>query len=195
MRHGKRLLGMLLASSMGLTACAAQGKITDNGSTIVFQQQQEPDKLNPIISDMMATIDAGVILTGAPGTTAGNVVGGSVAGAGNLIAGTDFGVYIDGSGFVVQGNTIGANVTRTSGTGTGMGVELAFDSDGNTIGGGVADTDLVLGNTITFCATGVDSMNSRLGQRQCVPRVAAFSMPTICSSADCGMGATTTAVR
>ncbi|MDB5096946.1 MAG: ABC-type transporter, periplasmic subunit [Cyanobacteria bacterium RYN_339] len=58
MRHSKRTLAFLAAACVAASGCSPQGKVTDNGSTVVFQQQQEPDKLNPVISDMMATIDA-----------------------------------------------------------------------------------------------------------------------------------------
>ena len=48
----------LVAAIVLTSGCAAQARIKDNGDTIVYQEQQEPDKLNPVISDMMATIDA-----------------------------------------------------------------------------------------------------------------------------------------
>lgn len=60
MQHFRRL-GPALVAAAGLlwtAGCSSEGRLTDNGSTIVFHQQQEPDALNPIISEMMATIDA-----------------------------------------------------------------------------------------------------------------------------------------
>lgn len=56
-----RPLGPALVAAAGLllaTGCAPEARLTDNGDTVVFHQQQEPDALNPYISEMMATIDA-----------------------------------------------------------------------------------------------------------------------------------------
>ncbi|MFN3431104.1 MAG: ABC transporter substrate-binding protein, partial [Candidatus Sericytochromatia bacterium] len=56
-----RPLGPALAAAAGLllaTGCAPEARLTDNGDTIVYHQQQEPDALNPIISEMVATNDA-----------------------------------------------------------------------------------------------------------------------------------------
>lgn len=42
----------------GATACRPEAALHDNGRRVVFHEQQEPDALNPLISDMMATVDA-----------------------------------------------------------------------------------------------------------------------------------------
>ncbi|HEY9722291.1 MAG TPA: peptide ABC transporter substrate-binding protein, partial [Oscillatoriaceae cyanobacterium] len=51
------VLGAAATVSLVLSGCAAD-RVTNNGDMIVFSEQQEPDALNPIISDMLATVDA-----------------------------------------------------------------------------------------------------------------------------------------
>lgn len=60
MQHNRRL-GPAIIAVAGLlwaSGCANEAHLNDNGNTVVFHQQQEPDALNPYISEMMATIDA-----------------------------------------------------------------------------------------------------------------------------------------
>jgi parallel beta-helix repeat protein len=87
--------------------------------------------------------------------SSGNTVGGSAAGAGNLISGnTNDGVWVNGvSGVYVQGNKIGTDVTGTTFLpNTGNGVDLLGGSQQNyvgTDGDGVADAtegNLISGN-------------------------------------------------
>jgi hypothetical protein len=73
----------------------------------------------------------------------GNLVGGTTAGAGNLISGNGLnGVLITGAGTTgntVAGNDIGTDVTGTLALGNGFGgVNLDSGASGNTIGGTVA---------------------------------------------------------
>lgn len=77
----------------------------------------------------------GLYVSGAPG----NTIGGTGAGAGNLISGNgDDGIYLTGAsttGTVIQGNTIGADVTGTAALGNyNEGVYLE-NASANTIGG------------------------------------------------------------
>jgi peptide/nickel transport system substrate-binding protein len=51
-------LPLAAAAALTVTSCGQEAQMTSNGSTIVFHQQQEPDALNPIISEMVATTDA-----------------------------------------------------------------------------------------------------------------------------------------
>ena len=85
----------------------------------------------------------------------GNIIGGTGAGAGNLISGhNNSGVFILGSGATenwVQGNFIGTDVTGTSALGNVNGVFITFDASDNTIGGTASGA----GNTIAFNANGV----------------------------------------
>jgi parallel beta-helix repeat protein len=77
----------------------------------------------------------------------GNTVGGTGAGAGNLISGNiDFGMFLSGSANVVQGNRVGTDATGTAPLPNGTGAYLT-GSD-NTVGGAAAGA----GNTIAFNA-------------------------------------------
>jgi hypothetical protein len=85
-----------------------------------------------------------------PGAT-GNTIGGTTAGAGNLISGNDrFGVYLLGptSGNVVQGNVIGTSPDGRAALGNGAdGLALLIGPAGNTIGGtAAAAANLISGN-------------------------------------------------
>jgi hypothetical protein len=78
-----------------------------------------------------------------------NTVGGTAAGARNLIAGSFTGVYVfSGTGNLIQGNYIGTDVTGTQALGNTFGV-LLFTSQSQTIVGGTAPGagNLISGNT------------------------------------------------
>jgi parallel beta-helix repeat protein len=85
-----------------------------------------------------------------------NTIGGTVAGAGNVISGNDTGVDIEGSiaaANVVQGNLIGTDATGTvalGNTGNG-GVRITAGATNNLIGGTVAGA----GNVISGNSTGI----------------------------------------
>ena len=85
-------------------------------------------------------------INGAPG----NTIGGTAAGAGNLISGNGGGVYVRGSGATgnkVEGNYIGTQGDGTSALGnTGHGVVISTVASDNTIGGTAAGA----GNVIAF---------------------------------------------
>jgi parallel beta-helix repeat protein len=72
--------------------------------------------------------------------SSGNLVGGTVAGASNVISGNDQeGVMIDGSasGNLIQGNLIGTDIGGTNALGNGLNGVASFNAAGNTIGGTV----------------------------------------------------------
>jgi hypothetical protein len=80
-----------------------------------------------------------------------NTIGGSVAGAGNLISGNFNGVVImfssSGGGDLVEGNLIGTDPTGTMAVGNLVGVVLQSGSN-NTVGGTTAGTrNVISGNT------------------------------------------------
>ena len=85
----------------------------------------------------------------------GNIIGGTGAGAGNLISGhNNSGVFILGAGAtgnVVQSNLIGTDVTGTSALGNSSGVFITFNASDNTIGGTASGA----GNTVAFNFNGV----------------------------------------
>jgi titin len=75
----------------------------------------------------------------------GNTIGGTEAGAANLISGNGAGVAIYASGNLVQGNYIGTDITGTQGLGNVTGV--AIGGSGNTVGGTMAGAgNLISGN-------------------------------------------------
>jgi hypothetical protein len=79
-------------------------------------------------------------------TVSSNTIGGSVAGAGNLISGNlDRGITLDGSNNIVQGNLIGTDVTGLNPLGNARtGIEIG--GNGNLVGG----TNNGAGNIIAF---------------------------------------------
>jgi hypothetical protein len=85
-------------------------------------------------------------------SSSGNTIGGTVAGAADLISGNgQSGVVMDGSSDnVIAGDFIGTDATGTKGLGNGYeksGVSLTDASNGNTIGGTVAGaSDVISGN-------------------------------------------------
>ena len=131
------------------------------------------------------TTDFAVDLNNTVGTSAVNTLGGTTAGAGNLIAGTDYGVVIEeGGGFLIEGNTIGLNASGTAGIGGGIGIGIVFDSTNNVIGGTVAGAgnvisgnaangvemdgsgvtnNTVVGNLIGINATGTAALGNATG--------------------------------
>ncbi len=83
----------------------------------------------------------------------GNTIGGTAAGAGNVISGnTSDGVNITGSGTgdnVVAGNLIGTNAAGTAAIANAIGVEVQGAATGNTIGGVAATPGTGAGNVIS----------------------------------------------
>jgi photosystem II stability/assembly factor-like uncharacterized protein len=117
-----------------------------------------------------------------------NVIGGTAAGAGNLISGNNLGIKADGTGTLIQGNRIGTDVTGTHKVGNGGGIQgsgpntqiggltaaarniisgngtgVSFDGPGGKIQGNFIGTDitgtLALGNT----SLGVGGANILIG--------------------------------
>jgi photosystem II stability/assembly factor-like uncharacterized protein len=52
-----------------------------------------------------------------------NIIGGTAAGAGNLVSGNQTGIYLSSSGALVQGNLIGTDVTGTLAIGNNQGIQ------------------------------------------------------------------------
>jgi titin len=77
-------------------------------------------------------------------STVGSLIGGTAAGAGNLISGNTYGIYSHGRD-VVQGNFIGTDITGTVALGNRSGVSAGYGGD--TIGGTTpAARNIISGN-------------------------------------------------
>jgi hypothetical protein len=131
------------ANLIGGTTAGTRNVISGNGNAGVYvigggaagNQLQG----NTIGADVTGTMAVGNSLWGLYFSNApANLIGGTSAGAGNLISGNNDGVFLIGSGTrgnQLQGNTIGANITGTTGLGNtrlGLYLESALT---NTIGG------------------------------------------------------------
>ena len=127
---------------------------------------------NYIGTDASGTVAIGNTVSGVIVSGSSNTIGGTVAGAGNLISGnTNRGIYLVGATSVnnlVQGNLIGTDVTGNAALANGDGILIVSGASNNIIGGSVAGAgNLVSGNTeegieITHAGT---SGNQVLGNR------------------------------
>ncbi len=107
----------------------------------------------------LGNIGSGIIVANSAlgGSAANNTIGGTLAGAGNVLSGNDLhGLEINtigSSGNLVQGNYIGTNAAGTAerpnglvgGTSTGRGIRIN-GAPGNTIGGSSAARNVISGN-------------------------------------------------
>jgi titin len=147
--------GLVLNGSnnlIGGTTAQARNLISGNGYTGIRILGGNANQVqgNYIGTDVTGTLALGnaygVILQGGH-----SLIGGTAAGAGNLISGNqDSGVLLDGvGGNQVQGNTIGTDVTGTQALGNYVGVDLEQPSGGNLIGGAEAGAgNLISGNRL-----------------------------------------------
>jgi len=92
-------------------------------------------------------VNAGVYILDAPN----NIVGGTAAGAGNLISGGATGVYVEGAGStgnVIQGNWIGLDASGNGAIPNVTGIRLTGSSSGTLVGGTTASArNVISGNT------------------------------------------------
>ncbi|MDO8614379.1 MAG: hypothetical protein Q7T33_01405 [Dehalococcoidia bacterium] len=154
-------------NTIGGTTAAARNVISGNNGSGVFIIGGGTGNLvqgNFIGTDVTGTvIDPGGILVdddelgngnaGVNIEASGNIIGGTAAGAGNVISGNGVGVFMRGNQFggptdnLVQGNLIGTDVSGTGALGNSFGVYLSYAS-GNTIGGTTAGArNVISGNT------------------------------------------------
>ena len=114
------------------------------------QWKQQRDRGNFIGTDPTGTQSrpngtSGIEVNGS-GVPANNLIGGTVAGAGNLISGNPTGLRINSPGNTVQGNLIGTDPTGTQAVPNGSGVNAGAN---NTLIGGLtpAARNVISGNT------------------------------------------------
>jgi titin len=150
---------------------------------------------NSIGTDSTGLVDLGNGYRGVyvKGGAAGNTIGGTVAGAGNLIsANPQAGVQIDGSsGNVVQGNLIGVDMTGGTALPNGQGI-LINGGSANTIGGAITGAGNVIsgnnaggitilgsaGNVIQANLIGVDQTGSvKLGNGSSTDGIFVYNSP------------------
>jgi hypothetical protein len=136
------------ANTIGGAAPAARNVIAGNAQVGIFLQgDAEVLEGNFIGTDVTG---AGALGNGGAGvwvTGTGDAVGGTAAGAGNVIAANaGAGVVIEATGTRVQGNWIGTDATGTQALGNGGNGVAVVDATGNTVGGSAPRA----GNTIAF---------------------------------------------
>jgi uncharacterized repeat protein (TIGR01451 family)/CSLREA domain-containing protein len=159
-------------NTIGGTASGARNVISGNGASgveIAFGGATgNKVQGNYIGTNVNGTAALGNTFEGVVTRDASNtIIGGSVAGAGNLISGNgEFGVAIvrfsgGSTGNQVQGNSIGTDVTGTAALGNSSSGVYIFDVPGNTIGGATMGT----GNTIAFNGSVGVSVNVATGNR------------------------------
>jgi hypothetical protein len=142
-------------TTIGGTSAGARNIISGNQSGIYLASTNSTlIQGNYIGTDATGTIALGNTQDGVRlFNSSGNTIGGSAAGARNLIAGNanHFGIELDGdssTGNVIQGNYIGTNVTGNAALGNGSGIGLAHKSPSNNKIGGTSpgEGNLVSGN-------------------------------------------------
>jgi titin len=137
-------IGGTVTAARNLIASSAHSGLTLDGPGNLVEG-------NFIGTDVSGMVALGNSADGVHVTGDNNVIGGTVAGAGNLISGNaGFGIVLSSSGNVIQGNDIGTDVTGTAPLGNrlgGVGVaDLSVRRSGSLIGGEMAGA----GNTIAF---------------------------------------------
>jgi len=145
-------------NTIGGTAAGARNVISSNSNDGVEMRDANTNgnfvQGNYLGTDITGALDLGnngpgvLIMTGA----SNNTIGGTAAGAGNLISGNgNRGVFIQNvgtSGNLIQGNFIGTNASGNAGVGnTNGGIVISQGTTNNTVGGAAAGTrNLISGN-------------------------------------------------
>ncbi|MEA2204292.1 MAG: hypothetical protein QOE77_1068 [Blastocatellia bacterium] len=147
-------IGILFSSSsnnlIGGVTAAARNVISGNGDGVAVTGTNNVVQGNFIGTDPTGTIalgngTSGVSISGSPAFT-NNLIGGTAAGAGNLISGNQRGVYLFSPGNSVQGNLIGTDVTGTKKLGNSTGINA---TGANTLIGGLTpgSRNVISGNS------------------------------------------------
>jgi hypothetical protein len=155
---GVRIESSANANTVGGTAAGAGNLISGNGGHgVVLNLPGTSGNVvqgNYIGTDATGTRAIGNSYAGVlvEGGASSNTIGGTVAGARNVISGNDrWGIVLILSGTTgnqVQGNFIGTNATGTQALGNGVGVYILGGASNNTIGGTAAGAgNVIAGNS------------------------------------------------
>ena len=153
--HQGVFINVASGNTIGGTTAAARNVISGNLTGI----EVDGGSANVVLGNYIGTDTTGNVAIGnADGTAveldgaANCTVGGTVAGAGNVLSGSRAGVYILnttlGSGNVVEGNLIGTNAAGTAVVPNVVGVWIM--SAGNTVGGTALGAGNVISGSTTF---------------------------------------------
>ena len=170
---GNAMSGVRIVSapnnSIGGTDAGARNIISGNGGGVaIYNSSASGNQVqgNYIGTDVNGTMDLGNTNTGVGIQNApNNTVGGTAAGAGNLISGNNYGVVIDSvdaTGNQVQGNYIGTDVNGTADLGNAMSGVRIENAPSNSIGG----TDAAARNIISCNGRGVAILNASASGNQ-----------------------------
>jgi parallel beta-helix repeat protein len=139
---------------IGGTAEGARNVISGNGDGLAFWGSETMGNSvlgNYIGTDATGSLErgngsSGILMIGGHH----NTIGGSGAGAGNLISGNQLGLFLSGSGvhhYTIVGNYVGTDATGAAAVPNQYGIYLLSGAHDNTIGGSSsADGNLISGN-------------------------------------------------
>jgi len=157
-------------NTIGGTTAGAGNVISGNGRGIFISRGSTGNLMqgNFIGTDVTGTVALGNrggvgvhIAQVMVGDTTNNTIGGTAAGAGNVISGNGLGIFIYSSGApgnLVQGNFIGTDVTGTVALGN-SGTGVAVGGSNNTIGGTIAGArNVISGNGSDGVSPGVGNL-------------------------------------
>jgi hypothetical protein len=138
-------------NTIGGTTATARNLISGNAADAIEIDNPNLIEGNFIGTDITGTLALANGRTGVTVSASNVTIGGTVAGAGNLIsANPGDGIFIGtGVGTVIQGNTIGTDVTGTHALGNNFGIGTVVPARNITIGGIVPEArNLISGNSV-----------------------------------------------
>ncbi len=142
-------------NQIGGTVTGAENPISGNAIGVDMRNSGNVVEGNRIGTDATGTFAIGNSFAGIylADSASNNLIGGGIAGAGNLISGNGNGIYINGGngGNSIQGNLIGTDITGTANVGNQSGVVIAGagDSIGKTGDGNndASERNIISGNS------------------------------------------------
>ena len=156
--------GLLLSNSsnniIGGTSAAARNVISGNNKGIEIFGAGNTIQGNFIGTNAAGTAaisnrELGITIVSDPLFT-NNLIGGTAAGAGNLISGNSSGIFTQAPGTIIQGNLIGTDVTGTNAIPNSAGIQVVAP---NTLIGGLtpAARNVISGNSLGVVFGGAGS--------------------------------------